>query len=56
MVAGRLLVEDYQLLSADEAAVRAVAQEEAHRLGQRVAADPLHSDLALMTAMAAGNL
>jgi 5-methylthioadenosine/S-adenosylhomocysteine deaminase len=54
MVAGRKLVADGQVLTADEAAIRAEAQERAESIGCRVAADPLHAGLALMDAMTKG--
>jgi 5-methylthioadenosine/S-adenosylhomocysteine deaminase len=56
MVAGRFLVRDGKLLTADEAAVRAETQAQAEALARRVAADPVHRDMALMQAMAAGQL
>ena len=56
MVAGRLLVEDGRLLSVDETAVVSAAQEEAKLLDQRVAADPAHRNLALLSAMNGGQL
>jgi len=54
MVVGRVLVRDGQVLTADEAAVRAEAQAEA--VAQRVAADPVHKDMDLLAAMEAGRL
>jgi 5-methylthioadenosine/S-adenosylhomocysteine deaminase len=42
--------------SADEAAIRAEAQEQAEAVGRRVAADPVHKGMALMKAMEAGQL
>ena len=56
MVAGRVLVRDRQVLTADEAAIRAEAQEQAEELARRVAADPVHEDMALLAAMGAGQL
>lgn len=56
MVAGKLLVEDYQVLTVDERAIVDEAQAEAQQLAQRVMADPTHKDLALLEAMAKGNL
>ncbi len=56
MVAGRFLVRNGRVLTADEAAVRGEAQAQAAVLGRRVAADPLHREMALMEAMAAGQL
>jgi 5-methylthioadenosine/S-adenosylhomocysteine deaminase len=56
MVAGKLLVEDYQVLTVDERKIVDEAQAEAQQLAERVMADPAHKDLALMDAMEAGNL
>ena len=56
MVAGRVLVRDGQVLTADEAAVRTQAQAQAEALAQRVAADPVHKGMALLAAMEAGRL
>ena len=56
MVAGRVLVRDGQVLTADEEAVRAEAQVQARVLARRVAADPVHKDMALLAAMEAGRL
>ncbi len=56
MVAGRVLVHDRQVLTVDEAAVRAEAQVEAEALARRVASDPVHQGMALLVAMAAGQL
>ena len=56
MVAGKLLVEDYQVLTVDESAILADAQAQAQQLAQRVMADPTHKDLVLMDAMAKGKL
>ncbi len=56
MVAGRILVRDYQVLTADEAAVRAEAQTQAEAIAQAVANDPAHKGLALLEAMQGGRL
>jgi 5-methylthioadenosine/S-adenosylhomocysteine deaminase len=56
MVAGRILVRNGQVLTADEAAVRAEAQVQAEALSQRVAADPAHKGMDLLAAMEAGAL
>jgi 5-methylthioadenosine/S-adenosylhomocysteine deaminase len=56
MVAGRVLVRDSRVLTADEAAVRAEAQAQAEAVAQRVAADPVHKGMALLAAMEAGQL
>ncbi|MFW6082856.1 MAG: amidohydrolase family protein, partial [Chloroflexota bacterium] len=56
MVAGRVLMRDRQLLSADESSIRADAQAEAEALARRVKDDPAHEELALLTAMASGQL
>jgi 5-methylthioadenosine/S-adenosylhomocysteine deaminase len=54
MVAGRVLVRDGKLLTADEEAVRADAQRQAETVAQAVAADPLHREMALLSAMDKG--
>ena len=56
MVAGKVLVRDGEVLIADEAAVRAEAQEQAEEVARRVAGDPVHKDMALLEAMKAGHL
>jgi len=56
LVAGKVLVRDYAVLVADEAAIWAEAQRQAEAFERRVAADPRHKDMALMQAMAAGQL
>jgi 5-methylthioadenosine/S-adenosylhomocysteine deaminase len=56
MVAGRLLVRNGQVLTADENAIRSEAQVQATALAKRVAADPIHRGLALMQAMKKGQL
>jgi 5-methylthioadenosine/S-adenosylhomocysteine deaminase len=54
LVAGRVLVRDRQVLTADEEAIRARAQDQAEALARRVAADPVHQGMALLEAMEAG--
>ena len=56
MVAGRFLMRNRQMQTMDAADVMATAQREARLLGREVAADPLHREMALLTAMAAGQL
>ncbi len=56
MVAGQVLIRDGELLCTDQAAVRAEAQAQAGALAQRVAADPIHKGMALLSAMEAGQL
>jgi 5-methylthioadenosine/S-adenosylhomocysteine deaminase len=56
IVAGQVLVRDGQVLTADEAAVRAEAQSQAEAIARRVAADPVHTEMALLAAMRAGCL
>jgi 5-methylthioadenosine/S-adenosylhomocysteine deaminase len=56
MVAGKVLVRDGNVLTADEAAIRAEAQIQAEAVAQRVAADPLHEGMALLAAMKASQL
>jgi len=56
MVAGKELVRDWVVLTADETAVRTEAQVQAEAVSQRVAADPVHRAIALLEAMEAGRL
>jgi 5-methylthioadenosine/S-adenosylhomocysteine deaminase len=56
MVAGRVLVRDGVVLTADEDAIRAEAQIQAEALAWRVAADPVHKGMALLDAMETGRL
>ena len=56
MVAGQVLVRDGEVLTADEAAVRAAAQRQAEAVARRVVADPVHKGLALLDAMETGFL
>jgi 5-methylthioadenosine/S-adenosylhomocysteine deaminase len=56
MVAGNVLVRDGEVLVADEAAVRAEAQMQAEEVARRVAADPVHKEMALLEAMKARQL
>jgi hypothetical protein len=56
MVAGKVLVCDGEVLVADEAAVRTEAQVQAEEVARRVAAYPVHEEMALLTAMAKGQL
>jgi 5-methylthioadenosine/S-adenosylhomocysteine deaminase len=56
MVAGKVLVRDGQVLTADESAVRAEAQLQAEALARHVAEDPVHEGMALLAAMEAGQL
>jgi 5-methylthioadenosine/S-adenosylhomocysteine deaminase len=56
MVAGRELVRNRQVLTADEAAIRAEAQAQAEEIARNVVADPVHKDMALLEAMDAGQL
>jgi len=56
MVAGKVLVRDGEVLGADEGAVRAEAQVQAEEIARRVAADPVHKEMALLEAMEAGLL
>ena len=56
MVAGKVLVRDGVVLTADEAAIRAEAQMQAEEVARRVAADPVHEGMALLGAMEAGQL
>jgi 5-methylthioadenosine/S-adenosylhomocysteine deaminase len=54
MVAGNTLVCDGEVLVADESAVRAEAQVQAEEVARRVAADPMHKEMALLEAMELG--
>lgn len=54
MVAGKIVVRDSVVTTADENAVRGEAQVQAEALAQRVAADPVHKGMALLDAMEAG--
>ncbi len=56
MVAGRFLMRNRQMQTMDAADVMATAQREARLLSREVAADPLHREMALLTAMEAGQL
>jgi 5-methylthioadenosine/S-adenosylhomocysteine deaminase len=56
MVAGKFLVRDWQVLTADEATIRAEAQIRAQTIAQQVAADPVHRGMALLSAMEARQL
>jgi 5-methylthioadenosine/S-adenosylhomocysteine deaminase len=56
LVAGKVLVADGEVLVADEAAVRVEAQVQAEEVARRVAADPVHKELALLEAMEAERL
>ena len=56
MVAGKVLVRDRQVRTADEDAIRADAQMQAEALVRRVAADPVHKEMALLNVMEAGRL
>jgi 5-methylthioadenosine/S-adenosylhomocysteine deaminase len=56
MVGGKVVVRDHQVVTADEPAVRAEAQVQAETLALRVVADPIHKELSLLQAMAAGRL
>jgi 5-methylthioadenosine/S-adenosylhomocysteine deaminase len=54
MVAGQVLVREGVVQTADEATIRATAQEQAQALAHRVAADPVHKGLALLEPMGRG--
>jgi 5-methylthioadenosine/S-adenosylhomocysteine deaminase len=56
VVAGRVIMRDREVLTLSESDVRTVAQQNAQRIGERVAQDPLHQDLSLLSAMRAGQL
>ena len=56
MVAGRLLMHDRVLLTLDADAICMDAQAQAADVAARVTADPVHQEMALLAAMAAGQL
>jgi hypothetical protein len=56
MVAGKMLVRDSEVLVADKAAIRAEAQAQAEEVARRVAAAPVHKEMALLSTMEAGHL
>jgi 5-methylthioadenosine/S-adenosylhomocysteine deaminase len=56
MVAGKVLVNNGVVLTADEEVVRIEAQIQAEALARRVAADPVHKGMALLDAMEVGQL
>ena len=56
MVAGKVLVRDGKVLTADEGAIRAEAQMQAEEVVRCVAADPVHKGMVLLEAMEAGQL
>jgi len=56
MVAGKILVRDGVVLTADEETVRAEAQGQAEAVARCVAADPVHKGMALLDAMETGRL
>ena len=56
IVAGKVLVRDGEVGAADQAAIRAKTQAQAEALALRVAADPVHGEMALLAAMKAHQL
>ena len=56
MVAGQVLMRDRQVLTLNEQAIVAEAQEQAGEVARRVSADPEHREMALLAAMEAGQL
>jgi 5-methylthioadenosine/S-adenosylhomocysteine deaminase len=50
-VAGRALVRDGGMLTADERAIRTEAQVRAEEVARSVAAEPMHKEMALLEAM-----
>ncbi|MFZ5915613.1 MAG: amidohydrolase family protein [Chloroflexota bacterium] len=56
MVAGQVLMRNRQVLTVDEATIRAEAQAQAEALARRVADDPVHREMALLQAMQSGQL
>jgi 5-methylthioadenosine/S-adenosylhomocysteine deaminase len=56
VVAGRVVMRNREVLTFSESQVRWEAQQQAELVGKRVAQDPLHRDLHLLSAMQAGQL
>ena len=56
MVAGKVIVEDGVVLTVDEAEIVAEAQKQAEIVAAKVAADPVHTDMALLANMVSGEL
>ena len=56
VVAGRIVMRNREILTLSESEVRAEAQHQAELIGERVSQDPLHRELALLSAMQAGQL
>jgi len=56
VVGGRMVMRDREVLTLSESEVRDEAQHQAELIGQRVAEDPLHRELSLLSAMQAGQL
>ena len=56
MVAGKVLVRDGEVLVVDEEAIREEAQVRAGDVARRVATDPVHRGMALLEAVAVGQL
>ena len=56
VVAGRIVMRDREVLTLKESEVCDEAQRQAELIGERVAQDPLHRELALLSAMQAGQL
>jgi 5-methylthioadenosine/S-adenosylhomocysteine deaminase len=54
IVAGKVVVRDRGVLTADDEAVRAEAWAQAEAVARRVASDPVHRDMVLLEAMEAG--
>jgi 5-methylthioadenosine/S-adenosylhomocysteine deaminase len=56
VVAGRIVMRNREVLTLNESEVCDEAQHQAELIGERVAQDPLHRELALLSAMGAGQL
>ncbi len=56
LVDGKMLVKDGEVISMDGAAIRRDAQVQAERVAANVAADPVHKNMALLQAMADGQM
>ena len=56
MVDGKILVQDGNVLTADEQSIRKNAQVQANSIAEAVVNDPIHKNLALLEEMDKGNL
>ncbi|MBC8334421.1 MAG: amidohydrolase family protein [Anaerolineales bacterium] len=56
LVAGEIILRDGKAQKIDEAEICSTAQSEAEKVAQRVAVDPIHKNMALLTAMKKGQM